>query len=194
MIRASARLVLALALTCTAQHAWAAGPPVTVDRVDLARYMGRWHEVALLPNFFQRRCVADTTAEYALREDGLVSVTNRCRTQSGEIDQVEGVARVVDPETNAKLEVSFVSLFGLRLFWGDYWVLGLGDDYDYALIGTPSRRYGWILARDPNPSEAQLADWLKALAEQGYDPKAFVRSPRPASDAEEEFRPPMNAD
>lgn len=171
------RLIGALALVCSVPLAWA-GPPVTVDRVDLARYMGLWHEIALIPNFFQRRCVADTSAEYALRDDGLVSVTNRCRTKTGEIEQVEGVARVVDPATNAKLEVSFFSIFGLRPFWGDYWVLGLGEDYDYALIGTPSRRYGWILARDPNPSEAQLAAWLAALAEQGYDPKAFVPSPR----------------
>ena len=154
-----------------------AAPPVPVDRVDLSRYMGRWYEIALIPNFFQRRCVADTSAEYALREGGLVSVTNRCRTKSGDMDQAEGVARVVDPATNARLEVSFVSLLGLRLFWGDYWILGLGEDYDYALVGTPSRRYGWVLARDPEVSEEQLAAWLRALAEQGYDPKDFVRSP-----------------
>lgn len=178
------RPLCALALACTALLAWAQ-PPVTVDRVDLSRYMGLWHEIALIPNFFQRRCVADTSAEYALREDGLVSVTNRCRNPSGQIDQVEGVARIVDPQTNAKLEVSFFSLFGLRPFWGDYWILGLGDDYDYALIGTPSRRYGWILARDPEVSDEQLAGWLASLAEQGYDPKAFVRSPR-QTDSEKE--------
>jgi len=97
---------------------------------------------------------------------------------SGEAETAEGVARVVDPQTRARLEVSFVSLFGTQLFWGDYWVIGLGEGYDYALIGTPSRRWGWILARDPHPSEAKIQAWLAQMAAQGYDPADFERSPQ----------------
>ena len=74
---------------------------------------------------------------------------------------------MVDPQTRARLEVSFVSLFGVQLFWGDYWVIGLGEGYDYALIGTPSRRWGWILARDPHPSEAKIQAWLAQMADPG---------------------------
>lgn len=162
----------AIALLAVA-GAGAAEPPATVAQVDLARYMGRWYEIASIPNFFQRHCVRDTTAEYALRADGLVAVTNRCTDKMGEQDEAQGVARVADPD-NAKLEVSFVSFLGVRLFWGDYWVLGLGTDYEYALVGTPSRRWGWILARDARPGEDRIRQWLERFRDQGYDPNAFV--------------------
>lgn len=151
-----------------------AEPPRTVDHVDLERYMGRWYEIAALPNFFQRNCVRDTTADYSLRNDGTVEVANRCETEDGEVDEARGVARPADPANNAKLEVSFVNVFGKQLFWGDYWIIGLGADYDYALVGTPSRRWGWILAREPKPSRQRIESWLERLREQGYDPKAFV--------------------
>ncbi len=171
-------LVVLVSLALLVSGPVEAEPPRPVDRVDLQRYMGRWYEIAAMPNFFQRNCARDTTADYALRDDGLVSVTNRCVRASGEADQADGVARVADPVTNARLEVSFVSILGVRLFWGDYWVIGLGRDYDYALIGTPTRRWGWILARDPHPPEAQIQAWLAELKVQGYDPADFVRKPQ----------------
>jgi apolipoprotein D and lipocalin family protein len=155
-----------------------AGPPVTVEMVDLQRYAGRWYEIAALPNFFQRNCVRDTTAEYRQRDDGLLGVTNSCVEADGRVNRAEGVARSADPSTNAKLEVSFVSLFGKHLFWGDYWIIGLGADYEYALVGTPSRRWGWILARDPRPPRQSIDTWLRLLGEQGYDPGAFVLTPQ----------------
>jgi len=175
-VRAGRAALLGLLLLAAGSSA--AEPPRPVDRVDLQRYMGLWYEIAAMPNFFQRHCARDTRAEYALREDGLVGVTNRCVRASGELDQAEGVARVADPATNARLEVSFVSLLGWRPFWGDYWVIGLGEGYDYALVGTPSRRWGWMLARDPHPPEAQVQAWLAELKAQGYDPATFVRTPQ----------------
>ena len=161
-----------------------AEPPRTVDLVDLQRYMGLWYEIAALPNFFQRQCVGDTTADYRLRDDGRVAVINRCRKDSGEIDEAQGIARSADPATNAKLEVSFVNVFGKQLFWGDYWIIDLGADYDYVLVGMPSRRWGWILAREPNPSRQEIDVWLERLREQGYDPKAFVLTDQSARGAE----------
>jgi apolipoprotein D and lipocalin family protein len=149
--------------------------------------MGRWYEIAALPNFFQRHRVSDTTADYRQRDDGTVAVTNRCKTTDGEVDDSRRVARSADPATNAKLEVSFVNVLGKQLFWGDYWIIGLGADYEYALVGTPSRRWGWILAREPRPSTQSIETWLQRLREQGYDPNAFVRtdqSPRVTKDAE----------
>jgi apolipoprotein D and lipocalin family protein len=109
-----------------------------------------------------------------LRHEGTVAVTNRCRTADGTVDEARGIARTTDCATNSKLEVSFVSVFGKHLFWGDYWIIGLGADYDHALVGTPSRRWGCILARDPRPSTQRIASWLDLFREQGYDPKAFV--------------------
>lgn len=92
----------------------------TVINVDLARYTGRWYEVAKIPNRFQKLCARGTTAEYTLREDGQITVVNRCVRDDGSLDEAAGAAKVVDIASNAKLKVSFVSFLGWRPFWGDY--------------------------------------------------------------------------
>ena len=86
----------------------------------------------------------------------------------------EGIAKVVDKKTNSKLEVSFVSIFGINLFWGDYWIIGLSDDYDYAVIGTPNRKYGWILSRTKQLPEEKLNEAYNTLRKNGYNPNDFV--------------------
>lgn len=149
---------------------------VTVEKVDIERYMGRWYEVAKIPNRFQSHCEHGAMAEYRLTSEGEVSVVNRCMTADGSGDKAEGRARIVDTQTNAKLEVSFVSLFGWNLFWGDYWIIGLGDNYEYAVIGNPGRRYGWVLARKTELSEAQWSEVKRMLEQQGYDFDDFERS------------------
>lgn len=138
--------------------------------------MGTWHEVARIPNRFQRGCAGGTKATYELHADGTVGVVNRCRRDDGTEDEARGVARVIDPQGNARLEVSFVRALGRWWFWGDYWVLGLGAEYEYAVVGTPDRRYGWILARTPVLSDAQRAAIDSMLREQGYDPARFLPS------------------
>jgi len=144
-----ARTALLLALL-TAPDSVPGPPPVTtVPGVDLERYAGLWHEIARIPNRFQDQCAGGTTAEYTLREDGRLDVVNRCRREDGEWDQAEGVAKVSDDGDRTRLKVSFVSFLGWRPFWGDYWIIGLDDDYRWAVVGTPDREYGWILAREP---------------------------------------------
>ncbi len=148
-------------------------PPLeTVPHVDLERYTGTWYEIARFPQRFQRGCTA-TTATYSLRDDGKIAVENRCRkgTPEGELDRSEGVARVVDAESNAKLEVSF---FGP--FWGDYWIIDLGDDYEYAVVGHPSRDYLWILSRTPTLDPDVYRGILRRLEQQGYDTGKLVRT------------------
>lgn len=148
--------------------------PVTVDQVDLSRYTGTWYEIAKIPNRFQKQCVANTTATYSLNDDGTIKVINSCRESDGGMDTAEGLAEVLDTATNSKLEVSFVSIFGIHLFWGDYWIIGLDDDYSYAVIGTPDRKYGWILSRTKKLPENKLADAYKILEDNGYNPDDFV--------------------
>jgi apolipoprotein D and lipocalin family protein len=152
-------------------------PPVPVARVDLGRYMGLWYEVARLPNRFQRQCACGATARYELGNDGRISVVNRCVDASGRVIQAVGVGKVVDGGANARLKVSFVSFLGLRPFWGDYWILGLGDDYEYAVVGTPKRNYGWILARSARPGPEVLKQAWSVLREQGYDIADFELTP-----------------
>lgn len=157
--------------------------PATTAHVDLRRYMGRWYEIARLPYFTQRRCVKDVTADYVLGDDGMVYVTNRCTHQDGSIGTAKGVARVVDRGSNARLEISFRTLYGVHVLWDDYWIIGVGADYDYALVGQPTRKRGWILARDPRPPEEQVQRWLAEFADKGFPAGELIRTRQEAGEA-----------
>lgn len=148
----------------------------TANFVDLGKYVGKWYEIAKIPNRFQKGCVRNTTAEYKVRDDGEIDVINRCIEADGSVNEAEGLAKVVDEKTNSKLEVSFVSIFGIHLFWGDYWIIGLDKNYQYAIVGHPERKYGWILSRTPKLSEEKLTEAFDILKENGYDPANFEMS------------------
>lgn len=162
-------------VACQSPHP-ESSPLATVAQVDLARYTGRWYEIAKIPHSFQRQCVSDTTAQYARNDDGTIAVVNRCRTRGGSYDEARAVARVTDTASNAKLEVSFFSLLGWRPVWGRYWVLELGPDYEYTVIGEPTRRYGWILSRTTTLSPETRERLNQRLRHLGYVPDQFENS------------------
>ena len=140
-------------------------PVQTVSKVNLNRYAGTWYEIASFPQRFQKGCVA-SMATYSLREDGKISVLNQCRdkTLDGKLRSAKGTAWVVDKNTNAKLKV--------RFFWpfsGDYWIVDLGPEYEYAVVGHPKRTYLWILGRKPHMDQATWDGILQRLKTQGYD-------------------------
>jgi apolipoprotein D and lipocalin family protein len=149
----------------------------TVPHVELARYLGTWYDIASFPQRFQAGCTG-TTATYTLRSDGEVDVLNRCRkgSLSGTEETAQGRARVVDRSTNAKLEVSF-----FRPFWGDYWIIDLGPDYEYAVVGHPGRDYLWILSRTPTMDTAMYDAILARLRAQGYEVERLERTLQPVS-------------
>lgn len=145
-------------------------PQEVVREVDLDRYLGTWYEIARYPNRFQRGCTA-TTATYSLREDGGIRVLNRCRAgdPAGPLREAEGKAWVVDLETGARLKVQF--------FWpfrGDYWIIGLGENYEYAVVGHPRRKYLWVLSRTPEMDPALYETALESVRRNGYDPSKLV--------------------
>ncbi len=141
-------------------------PPLqTVAKVDLSRYLGTWHKIASFPQSFQKGCTR-STANYSLLPDGEIEVVNKCNIDSvtGPEKTAKGRARVIDTASNAKLEVSF-----FRPFWGDYWIVDLGADYEYAVVGHPGRDYLWILSRAPTLSATQYDDILARLKAMHYD-------------------------
>ena len=137
--------------------------PQPAKTVELSRYLGKWYELARYEQGFQKDCEG-VTADYALREDGMISVLNRCRKPDGKISDAQGRAKIVDAATNAKLKVSF---FGP--FFGDYWVLDRAEDYSWAIVGEPSGRYLWILSREANPGQARLDQLIGRARALGYD-------------------------
>jgi apolipoprotein D and lipocalin family protein len=147
--------------------------PEPAKSVDLQRYLGRWYEIARYEQSFQKGCEG-VTADYGLREDDSIDVVNRCRRASGETSEALGRAKIVDTKTNAKLKVSF-----FWPFYGDYWILDHGEDYSWSIVGEPSGRYLWILARSPTPSEAEVATLIGRARAMGYDTSMLRRTVQP---------------
>lgn len=150
--------------------------PETVSSVDLSRYVGTWYEIARLPNRFEKKCADSVTATYVQRPDGKISVTNRCRKSSGEFTTAKGKAKIVDRTTNAKLKVTF-----FWPFYGDYWILDLGSNYEYAVVGDPSRKYLWILSRTPRMDEELYQRLLQKSAKQGFKTELVMRTVQPGA-------------
>jgi apolipoprotein D and lipocalin family protein len=152
----------------------------TVERVDLDRYLGDWYELARFPNRFQRGCAGDVVAHYAKRADGRIDVVNRCRAADGTRTEASGVARVVDTRTPSKLKVRFAPavLSFLPSVWGDYWILGLAGDYSWSLVGSPDRRYLWILGRSPVLDAVGYATALASARANGFEVERLVKTPQ----------------
>lgn len=166
--------VVATALGVFAASRWVGRHPVgnllvpePAKPVDLKRYLGRWYEIARYDQLFERGCEA-ATADYSLGGDGRINVVNRCRKSDGRMKEARGIAKIVDDESNAKLKVSF-----FRPFYGDYWVLDHADDYSWSIVGEPSGRYLWLLARKPLQG-AEVEDLVSRASALGYDTSLLV--------------------
>jgi len=153
-----------------------------VQSVDLTRYVGRWYEISRLPNKFQKKCADTVTANYTMRANGKIEVINRCRKASGEYSTAKGMAKIVDKKTNAKLKVTF-----FWPFYGDYWILDLGPNYEYAVVGEPSRKYLWVLSRSPRMDEALYQLLLQKMAAKGFNTDRMIRTSQPITDSESEI-------
>lgn len=151
----------------------------TQSGVDLKKYVGTWYEQARLPNRFQKKCVGDVRADYALTADNTIGVTNQCRKDDGAIDVAEGegrLAKAFDPPDPAKLEVRFAPKWTgwLPMVWGDYWIMRLEGDYQYSLVGTPDRKYLWVLSRDKQADKAVVTQMLDYARAQGFDTEKVI--------------------
>ena len=146
-------------------------PLAAVPSLDVPRYMGTWYEIAKYPNRFQKDCVADTRADYALMDDGRVQVINRCRQENGEMDVANGVARQEGGADSPQLKVRFAPawLSFLPAVWGNYWVIDIDEAYRLVAVSEPKREYLWILSRTPVVEPQRYAALLERLAGKGFD-------------------------
>lgn len=153
--------------------------PQAVDKVDIQRYAGKWYEIAHLPMYFQRKCVANTTAQYSLNPDQTVSVLNSCSTAEGGKISSEGLAYSQN-EGNSKLKVSFLpkGLRWLPFTKGHYWILRIDPDYKVALVGGPSDKYLWILSRDAQIDDATYQSYLDTAKKYGYNVEKLIKTPQ----------------
>lgn len=142
--------------------------PVTGFEID--RYLGRWYEIARLDHAFERG-LERVTAEYELREDGGVRVTNRgFATKNGKWKTAEGKAYFVGASDQGYLKVSF---FGP--FYGSYVIFELDQDgYQYAFVSGPNESYLWLLARTPTVSDALLERFVEKARKKGFNPDSLI--------------------
>jgi len=170
-------ILVALALASASLWAETPKPLDLVPSLDLQRYLGRWYEVARYQHGFEKTLVG-ATAEYAIRDDGRVSVLNSGfkKTLDGKYTDVKAVAWRPDDAVPGALKVKF---FGL--FTSDYLVFGLDEvDYQWALVGNNTRKYLWFLSRMPEVSP-ELLEKMKGIAEaQGYDLSTLYMVPQKA--------------
>ena len=143
-----------------------------VKKLDLQKYLGTWYEIARYDHRFERDLVG-VTANYSMRPDGKIKVVNSGykNTLDGEYSEAIGKAKIPDPENEpAKLKVSF-----FWIFYGDYYVLELDKDYQWAVIGSSTDNYLWILSRTPQMAPEIYTDLLKRIVDRGYDTSALIK-------------------
>ena len=172
-------LIIAILLMLSTGTAFAVEKPAVtaVYSVDLSRYSGVWYEIARLPNWFQRKCDCNTTAEYILQADGKIKVINRCLKADSSQISAEGIARKQDKGgPNSKLKVRFApSWIGWVPFvWGTYWILDLAPDYSYAAVGDPSHKYLWILSRSPQLDSVVYDSIVGRMRNMGFDTERLI--------------------
>jgi apolipoprotein D and lipocalin family protein len=184
----SPRLALALALAVTGCTDDENGPDLslgalpdgeTVARVEVAQYVGTWYELASIPMGFQASCTA-TTATYEVLDAQTVSVHNACRW--GGLDgnplDIDGTATIVDPASNARLEVDF------GFAKSPYWIVDLGvpdgdEPYPWAVVSTPDRNSLWVLSRTAQVRASRYDAIIARLEERGFDPARMQVTEQP---------------
>lgn len=159
-------IVTTMLFSCTSQRL----ELKTVDKLDLEKYSGTWYEIARLPNSFEKglKCI---TANYSLNSNGTVKVVNKGHKESepDKISQATGKAKVPDAAVPGKLKVAFQ-----WPFYGKYWVLKLDDDYSYAVVGTPSGKFLWILGRTPKMPADTLSELVEFCKQAGFNTDELI--------------------
>lgn len=152
-------------------------PLPVVPSVDLKQYSGKWYEIAKYPNRFQKSCTGEVRATYTLIDDRQLLVENECRKANGKKEMAIGKARLAEKDgPTSKLKVRFAPswLSWLPMVWGDYWIIDLAPDYSYSVVGTPDRKYLWILSRTPQMDEITYRDITKKVEKLGFAPARLV--------------------
>jgi apolipoprotein D and lipocalin family protein len=160
-----------LAAGCTSMRE----PLHTVPHVDLPRYMGDWYVIANIPYFAEKNCF-DSVESYALRDDGRIDNWFTCREKSFQAPmkrKATALITVKDKASNAFWSVRFFKIFAIK-----YLILDVDPDYQWAVVGHPSRKYGWVFARAKTLPDATYQGILRRLAAQGYDPGKFKLVPQ----------------
>lgn len=168
-------MALIMAVSCANRTPVNTIDTTTVKHLELEKYLGTWYEIARFPHSFEKGLVG-VTARYSLMNDGTISVVNQGYKGSleGKTSRAEGKVKIPDPEDPARLKVSF-----FLFFYGDYYVLELDKDYRWAMIGSSTPKYFWILSRSPQMDPEVYMMLLKNAEKRGYDLSKLIKVEQP---------------
>lgn len=150
--------------------------PPTVTKLDKSRYAGEWHEIARLPNQFEKDLVA-AKATYGVNPDGTISVRNDGLKSDGETTSIEGTAKPAEAGDPGKLLVRF-DRFPANLFAGDYWILDVNENYTRALVGSPDKKFLWLLSKNPADKRENFTTQISKASTLGYDTEKLYFNPK----------------
>ena len=146
----------------------------TVDHVNIDRYTETWYEIARFPHSFERN-LATVTAAYKLKQNGNVSVVNKGFKYSldGKEQTAKAFAKIPNPNMPGRLKVYFFWPFGT-----DYFILDLDPNYQWALVGSGSPNFLWILNRTPQMNDELYNEIVGKAKGLGYDTDKLERVPQ----------------
>lgn len=171
------KLLLSLSLLCSLSFSVSAKESLpTAEYVDVKEYVGKWYAITALPQFFTRKCEAQT-AEYAIKSANSITVLNTCIKKNGATQTIEGQAVIANSKTNAELIVTFnnfwTNLFKVK---GDYTIIKLDESYSTVLVGSKDRKSLWILSRTPYLDDATKNEYLNYAKSLKFDTSKVVDS------------------
>jgi apolipoprotein D and lipocalin family protein len=182
-------VVVLLAALSVGYVGCSSGPALDVaTNVDLSRFQGKWYEIARLPRTTQTDCHG-TTAFYTLNPSGNLSLVNQCNVggPTGPLNTVSMIATVPDAAQPAKLALSVGG------FSGDYWILEVGPNYEYAVVGHPSREYLWILSRTPTLDASTTQGVIARAQAQQFDMTRLEYTPQPPAGERNDLATPAGS-
>jgi len=172
--------LFAALLATTALPAFAA-PPLAIERFEPARFTGTWYEIAKYPDWSQRHCVSETSAQFSLTEQNTLTVVRRCRTDAGDIEEKQGLARPLGGPASPRMEATFAApwLQLLPAVWHDYWIVDIDAHYQLAAVSDPQRKSLWLLSRTPHPDDFSYQALLGRLTALGFDITKLTATAQP---------------
>jgi apolipoprotein D and lipocalin family protein len=193
MATSAAFVLLLLAMGAGAQ-APAQPAPRALTAVDLGKFAGTYHEIARIPQPGDL-CATDVDSHFAVRPDGGLDVVDTCRNADGGSGELRRVARVAGGAGNARWRVRVGPAWQspLRRAWREFWILAVGPEYGYTVIGDPSRRTLRILSRLPTMPPLAYRQAIEIARSNGYDADRIVMTPRGSLPSPREGTAPARA-
>lgn len=141
----------------------------TIETLDVARFMGKWYEIARYDHRFEKD-MTNVSATYTLLDNGRIEVLN-AGYKNGEYKEIKGKAKQPNPDDPGKLKVSF-----FLWFYSDYYILDIAPDYSHVIIGSSTDKYLWIMSREPVLPDNVLSELIEKIRQRGYDTDKLVFS------------------